>query len=58
MEKIYKIETDVLLHMPDDDFLVLLKVCYLEAIMREKVYAKLPEKLKHYFSLVEGDKHV
>ena len=58
MEKIYKIETDVLLHMPDDDFLVLLKVCYLEAIMREKVYAKLPEKLKQYFSLVEGDKHV
>ena len=55
MEKIYKIETDVLLHMPDDDFLVLLKVCYLEAIMREKVYTKLPEKLKHYFSLVEGE---
>ena len=55
MDKTYKIDTDVFMAMPNEVFLVLLKVSYLDAIMREKVYAKLPEKLKHYFSLVEGE---
>ena len=56
MDKTYKIDTDVLMAMPNEDFLVLLKVSYLDAIMREKVYAKLPEKLKHYFKLAEDEK--
>ena len=55
MDKVYRVSPDVLMTMHDKDFMLILKICYLDAIMREKVYAKLPEKLKHYFSLVEGE---
>ena len=55
MDNIYKMDADVLMAMPDKDFMVILKVCYLDAIMRERVYVKLPENMKHYFKLVEGE---
>ena len=55
MEKTYKMDADVLMAMPDKDFMVILKICYLDAIMGERVYAKLPEDMKHYFKLVAGE---
>ena len=58
MDKIYRVSPDVLMMMPDKDFMVILKICYLDAIMRYKLYDKLPEHIKEYFKLVEGDKHV
>ena len=56
MDKVYRVSPDVLMAMPDKDFMVILKICYLDAIMRYKLYDKLPEHIKAYFKLVEESK--